>query len=163
MMMERSEDTRRVRHIASASCAIALLALGIVVASPALTTAGIEQQAQAETPADPACAHVWQDDLELVHHEAQTREMRHEATTVQEVVAHTLCNTCGEAIDGATAQHAQETGHESYTTGVPTAETRIVSEPWTETVVENPAYDELAAVSRTCALCGEIREVASDA
>lgn len=161
--MERSEDTRRARRIASASCGIALLALGIVVAAPALTTTGLEhQQAQAETPVSPACAHVWQDDLELVHHEGQTREVHHEAETVQEMVAHTLCNTCGEAIDGATAEHARETGHESYTTGVPTTEMRVASEPWIETVVERPASDELITVSRTCALCGEVREVAGD-
>lgn len=101
------------------------------------------------------CAHEWRDDYRIEHVEATTHEVEHPATYATVTVERTVCNVCGEAIDGKTAEHKAETGHEGYTTSVPVGETVMQDAAWIETVVDVPAEDVLVYAGRVCKLCGE--------
>ena len=74
-----------------------------------------------------------------------------------------VCNTCGEVVTGATREHAEMTGHDGFTTGVPIEHEVLVSEAWDETVVDEPASSEMVHVADECAGCGEVRDVPDEA
>ncbi len=162
--MERADKKRQRRRAVLTACVTACLTASVATAAMvALAAAPPQQQAQAITPTSASCPHAWHDDLELVHHDALTREVAHGPETREEEALHTVCNICGETIDGATELHARTTGHAAYTTDVPLTETVIVAGAWTETVEDAPAYDELVATSQTCALCGRTKALPADA
>lgn len=112
-----------------------------------------------DASAEQACAHEWRDDYRIEHVDAQTHEVVHPATYMTVEIMHTVCNVCGAPIDGKTAEHAAETGHEGYTTSVPVAETVLDAAEWTETVVDVPAEDVLFYNGRVCKVCGEAEPV----
>lgn len=112
-----------------------------------------------DASAEQACAHEWRDDYRIEHVDAQTHEVVHPATYKTIEALHTVCNVCGAPIDGKTAEHAAETGHEGYTTSVPVAETVLDAAEWTETVTDVPAEDVLVYNGRVCKVCGEAEPV----
>lgn len=147
------------------SLAVGLMAVLWAVDEKGAVEAPAEQApAAAEAQGSPAAAahsHVWrQVEGELAEHAAVTHEEEVPAVTEEVTVERTLCNVCGEAIDGKTASHAKETGHVGYTVGVPVTETVTVSEARTETVIDEPAWTE-AAVKLVCEGCGEVAEPAA--
>lgn len=163
--METTDTRLQTKHLAFIACLITLLTVGLAISAVAITSTGLQkQQAIAETHdmLEDACAHSWSKELELVHHEAVTHSVDHLPIIATEQVNHTVCNTCDDIIDGQTTQHAALTGHKAYTTGVPFTETHTEKAAWTETVVDQDAYDELVATKETCALCGEERELMKD-
>lgn len=86
---------------------------------------------------------VWSTRYVLIHHKAKTHTVKHPATYEEVVEYHTICNTCGEQIDGQTDEHAKKTGHEGYTTDSPVKVKKVKTEAYTETVTDQEAYDEL--------------------
>ena len=76
-----------------------------------------------------------------------------------ETTYHTVCNDCGQVIDGIDDQHIKETGHSGYSTNVPITDEVLVSEGYTQEVVDTPAYDETVADALVCTLCGETRPI----
>ena len=86
--------------------------------------------------AEEECDHEW----ETVYEDVKRPAVYKDVTTY-----HTVCNTCKEIIDGKTQEHAEETGHEGYTTGVPGTEKKLVKK----------AYTEEVATKKVCELCGE--------
>lgn len=97
--------------------------------------------------------HAWQEVTETVHHEAITHEVEHPALYEEVPANHTICNVCTEIIDGMTSEHAQATGHASYTTRVPIYQKVLVKEAWTETIVDEDAFDEETIVDEACTIC----------
>lgn len=108
--------------------------------------------ADAPPGAEEECIHEWETDF------VSAEPVEHEAVTEAVLVDHTVCNACGEVVDGRAAQHTAETGHKGSTPNVPVLEEVVVEEAWTE----EPAPGELVpAGTETCRLCGETREVES--
>lgn len=99
--------------------------------------------------------HTWQPVYEKQHFDEVNHEVVHEAMYETLMVPHTVCNVCHEIIDGKTSEHKSETDHIGFTTSVPTPEQKLVSEEWTETVVDEPARDEMVEISKVCLVCGE--------
>lgn len=100
----------------------------------------------ASEEAAPAHVHTWK--VEAAG--AATHEVEVPAVTEKVVAEHTVCNECGEAIDGKAAAHIEKTGHSGYTTGVPIEEERVVTEATTMTVADEPGE-----ITLVCAECGE--------
>lgn len=99
--------------------------------------------------AEAECAHAWETDY------VPAEPVEHEAVTEAALVYHTICNVCGETVDGRAGQHSAETGHKGSTPNVPVPEEVVVEEAWTE----EPEPGELVpAGTETCRLCGETRE-----
>lgn len=111
-----------------------------------------ETQEQAASVHD----HEWTDLVETVHHDAETKTVHHDAVYEQSVERHTVCNVCKAAIDGKTREHAAETGHGGYTTGVPVTTEKLVKDAYDEEVVVKDAYDEEKVVGRECGVCGAV-------
>lgn len=171
---EQVKDAGRAVFRIGAACAVAgLLSMAVCLTAMiwVLAASGAVEPEQAEAPdavqevsadAEAAHTHIWrQVPGEAIEHEAVTREVEVPAVTEEVAAEHTLCNVCGEAIDGETASHAKRTGHSGYTVGVPVTETVTVSEARTETVVDVPAWTE-AAVRLVCDGCGEVAEPAAE-
>ena len=119
--------------------------------------------ATTEEAADEAHVHDWTAVYELVEVPAVTHVVHHDAVYDTETVEETVCNTCGEVVTGATREHAEQTGHDGFTTGVPVEHEVLVSEAWDETVVDEPASSEMVHVADECAGCGEVRDVPDEA
>lgn len=159
--------------LACAAMAVAAMAAAWAAASSAAPRAPAEQNpppqpaASAwaednapETPAAAGCEHEWQVMQEIVEVPAKTHEVRHEAVLGTRLEEHTVCNECFAVIDGATERHAAETGHAGYSTNVPVEVEYVEREAWAETVVDEPARQELAPGDRAvCALCGDEKVV----
>lgn len=111
-----------------------------------------ETQEQAASVHD----HEWTDLVETFHHDAETKTVHHDAVYEQSVERHTVCNVCKAAIDGKTREHAAETGHEGYTTGVPVTVEKLVKDAYDEEVVVEEAYDEERVIGRECGTCGAV-------
>lgn len=107
--------------------------------------------------------HEWQVVYETVHHDAVTHTETVEPVYEEQTTYHTVCNECKEIIDGEAAQHIRETGHSGYSTNVPITDTVLVSDGYTEEVVDTPAYDEQVATELVCPVCGETYELEGDA
>ncbi len=121
----------------------------------AATTSSEEKGASAES----AHVHDFAIAYETVHHDAVTHDVEHPAVWADTVAYRTVCNICMEPIDGAVAEHEAETGHAAFTPQVPTPEKALVSEAWTETVVDQAAFDETVATSYVCTGCDEERPI----
>lgn len=163
--MKKERTALHPAHVALAAGMMATVALcatmmGVVGAA---TGASVEQ-AQAE-PTDSASQHVhsWQQNVELEHHDAITHQVTHDAIMGTALVPHTICNACEDVIDGQTAEHAEATGHLSYTPDVPRPEPYVAQAAWAETVVDQEAYDEVVVRTETCSECDAKRAVPTDA
>ena len=66
-----------------------------------------------------------------------------------------------QVIDGQASQHITETGHKGYSTNVPITNDVMVSEAWTETVVDEEAHDELVLNGEVCSVCGATRNTSN--
>lgn len=157
--LETSADTPKEKQALNRTKIIAVLAIIVVIELALVICTGITHASLAQNRADTATLatshqHDWQPDTVLVHHDAVTHPVEHEAVWQTVNVPHTVCNICGDVIDGKTDEHKAATGHESYTTGVPVPEQQLVSAAWTETVTDAEAYDELITQSYTCTTCG---------
>lgn len=93
-----------------------------------------------DAAAEEECDHQW----ETVYEDVERPAVYKDVTTY-----HTVCNTCKEIIDGKTQDHAEETGHEGYTTGVIGTEKKLVKK----------AYTEEVAVKKVCELCGKEKKI----
>lgn len=98
--------------------------------------------------------HDWVAEYETVHHDAETHTVHHDAQYEEQLVNHTVCNTCGEIIDGKAAEHIKNTGHKGYTKNVPKAEKVLVKEAYDETITDKAAYDESVLKDYKCSTCG---------
>lgn len=100
--------------------------------------------------------HAWVDDYETIHHEAITHEETVAPVYEAVIEYHTVCNECGEQIDGQAREHIDETCHGGYSTSVPVAVARLVTEGRTDIIEDEPAYDESVVAGRHCSVCGEV-------
>lgn len=153
---------------------VAIALLAILVAVSVLTSGGTVQNSTPDTSApaatsaqepaeeqQEACEHDWTVTYKTVHHDAVTHTETIEPDYANETTYHTVCNECGQVIDGIADQHIKETGHSGYSTNVPITNEVLVSEGYTQEVVDTPAYDETVADELVCTLCGETRPVTS--
>lgn len=124
---------------------------------------GDDDEAAVEADDEDAHEHEWQVVYETVHHDAVTHTETVEPVYEEQTTYHTVCNECREIIDGEAAQHIRETGHSGYSTSVPITDTVLVSDGYTEEVVDTPAYDEQVATELVCPVCGETYELEGDA
>lgn len=109
------------------------------------------------------CEHDWSVTYKTVHHDAVTHTETIEPDYDDETTYHTVCNDCEQVIDGVADQHIKETGHSGYSTNVPITNEVLVSEGYTQEVVDTPAYDETVADALVCTLCGETRPLTDTA
>lgn len=124
------------------------------------TQNAIPEEAYAAAVEQPAeHQHMWQKNAQIVHHDAVTHVENHDAVYGNKAVSHTVCNVCQETIDGITEEHADATGHAGYTTGVLLAEPHLIQPAWTETIVDQAAYEELVYPTQTCSLCNETQDI----
>lgn len=100
--------------------------------------------------------HAWVDDYETIHHEAITHEETIAPVYEAVIEYHTVCNECGEQIDGQAREHIDETGHGGYSTSVPVAVPRLVTEGRIDIIEDEAAYDESVVSGRHCSVCGEV-------
>lgn len=146
---------------------IALAALFLCVGS---LFSGCSPTASTGTPQAPAIetsgnetggahTHDWTVTYQTVHHDAVTHTETMDPEYADETTYHTVCNDCGQVIDGIADQHIKETGHSGYSTNVPITDEVLVSEGYTQEVVDTPAYDETVADALVCTLCGETRPI----
>lgn len=103
--------------------------------------------------------HNWGPNYVLEHVEAVTHEVDHPAEYEAQTTYHTVCNTCMQVIDNEATAHIAQTGHSGYSTNVPITSDVMVQEAWTETVVDEEAYDQLVVNGEICSVCGETRNV----
>lgn len=122
---------------------------------------GDSEQPSSETPADAAsdetCQHDWTVTYKTIHHDAVTHTETVDPVYGEETSYHTVCNDCGQVIDGIADQHIKDTGHSGYSTNVPITDEVVVSEGYTREVTDTPAYDETVADELVCTLCGATR------
>lgn len=104
-----------------------------------------------------------------VHHKAVTHKKHHPATYKKETTYHTVCNTCGEVIDGKAESHVKKTGHSGYTKDMPVTKYVVDKKAYDEVVVDKKAYDENKLVGYKCVHCGkkvsvkEMKKIQADA
>lgn len=103
--------------------------------------------------------HNWGPNYELQHVDAVTHTVDHPAQYEAQTTYHTVCNTCMQVIDNEATAHIAQTGHSGYSTNVPITSDVMVQEAWTETVVDEEAYDQLVVNGEICSICGETRNV----
>lgn len=115
----------------------------------------------ADTASDATCQHDWTVTYKTVHHDAVTHTETVDPVYGEETTYHTVCNDCGQVIDGNADQHIEDTGHSGYSTNVPITDEVVVSEGYTHEVTDTPAYDELVADQLVCTLCGATRPLDS--
>lgn len=131
--------------------------------SPADTSVPAVQQQEDGSEQEATCPHDWTITYETIHHAAVTHTETVEPVYENQTTYHTVCNECGEVIDGTAAQHIRDTGHSGYSTNVPITNEVLVSEGYTHEVTDTPAYDETVASEMVCTLCGETRPVTDTA
>ena len=88
--------------------------------------------------------------------------VEHPAVYEDVTTYHSVCNECGELIDGHAAQHIAETGHSGYSRNVPLTETVLKTPAWSETVVDSEAWVENVADHMVCTECGATQELSKD-
>lgn len=116
---------------------------------------------KADANAEEPHVHNWGPNYTLQHVEAVTHTVEHPAVWEPQTSYHTVCNTCMQVIDGQASQHITETGHKGYSTNVPITNDVMVSEAWTETVVDEEAHDELVLNGEVCSVCGATRNTSN--
>lgn len=114
------------------------------------------ETARAEVSASSDEDHKWTDLVQTVHHEAEIEKVHHDAVTQDVTEYHTVCNDCGETVDGVAADHIASTGHSGYTQGVPVTVTKTIAEAFDEEIKKSEPYDEQKVVGRYCADCGTV-------
>lgn len=112
-----------------------------------------------DTADDETCQHDWTVTYKTVHHDAVTHTETVDPVYGEETTYHTVCNDCGQVIDGIADQHIKDTGHSGYSTNVPITDEVVESEGYTQEVTDTPAYDELVADQLVCTLCGATRSL----
>lgn len=118
-----------------------------------------EEQAEAAAAGVEVCEHDWTITYQTIHHNAVTHTETVEPVYGKETTYHTVCNECGQVIDGTADAHIKETGHSGYSTNVPITNEVLESEGYTYEVTDTPAYDETVADSLVCTLCGQTRPI----
>lgn len=122
-----------------------------------------QQEDGSQEEQEATCPHDWTITYETIHHDAVTHTETVEPVYENQTTYHTVCNECGEVIDGTAAQHIRDTGHSGYSTNVPITNEVLVSEGYTHEVTDTPAYDETVASEMVCTLCGATRPVTDTA
>lgn len=156
---------------------VAVAVVALLVALATMMPSGSDQGSSASDPSqeaieatatdaediEPSCEHDWTVTYKTVHHDAVTHTETVDPVYGEETTYHTVCNECGQVIDGNADEHIRETGHSGYSTGVPITDEVIVTEGYTHEVTDTPAYDETVPDSLVCTLCGETRPIGSAA
>lgn len=130
--------------------------------TPAATEPQEEDPGENAGSAESSCAHDWTITYKTVHHETETHDETVPPVYADETTYHTVCNECGQVIDGEASQHIKETGHSGYSTNVPITNEVLVSEGYTKEIIDTPAYDETVADEMVCTLCGETQSIEQD-
>ncbi len=104
-----------------------------------------------------AHTHDWTIVMKTINHDEVSHTVDHPAVYKDVTTEHSICNECGEVIDGKAAQHIAETGHSGYSRNVPLTEKVLVTEAWVETVVDAEAWVENVADHMVCTTCGEVK------
>lgn len=104
-----------------------------------------------------AHTHDWTIVMKTINHDEVNHDVVHPAVYEDVITYHSVCNECGEIIDGKAAQHIAETGHSGYSRNVPRTDKVLVSERWVETVVDAEAWVENVADHMVCTTCGEVK------
>ncbi len=99
------------------------------------------------------CEHLWTAITHTVDHPQLIHEITHNPEYETQSLLHTVCNECKEIIDGKAQEHLEQTGHTGFTTSVPIDEETLVSEAWTETIVDEEAWTETVVDGYVCSLC----------
>jgi len=137
----------------------------VAIEAPQEGKDGDTEQPSSDTSSDTAsnetCQHDWTVTYKTVHHDAVTHTETVDPVYGEETTYHTVCNDCGQVIDGIADQHIKDTGHSGYSTNVPITDEVVVSEGYTHEVTDTPAYDELVADQLVCTLCGATRPLDS--
>lgn len=139
------------------ACAIAI-ALACGIGSIVIASTGVTDEAEEQATAiaiDAAYEHDWAIQYETVAHDEVSHEEVVQPVYETIVTHHSVCNECNEIVDGRAQEHIDETGHSGYSTNVPVTESRLVSEGRIDTIVDEPAHEELVATGRICTICGE--------
>lgn len=167
---DQQEPRRRMSAKLAAGIAAAVVAVAVVGGGAFALggiTKGVEQAGESASAASQKVddlanrhAHTFVKEYGTVHHDAVTRTVHHDAEYRTVTNMHTVCNDCGQVIDGRAAEHIADTGHAGYSTNVPVKEQELVRAAWDETVVDKAAWDEQVVVSEACSGCGVSRESA---
>lgn len=102
--------------------------------------------------------HKWVDRVRTIGHRAITKKVRYPARYEVVTEYHTVCNTCGEVVDGHAAEHAEKTGHAGWTTNAAVNVRKKVSDAHVETVIVTPAYKTYEKDGQICKVCGKVRK-----
>lgn len=116
----------------------------------------------ADAPVEQAHVHDWTITYKTVHHDAVTHTETVAPQYASETSYHTVCNDCGEVIDGIAEQHLKETAHSGYSTNVPIVNDVLVSEGYSHEVTDAAAYDETVPDKVVCVTCGETQEITAE-
>lgn len=106
--------------------------------------------------------HDWTIVMKTINHDEVGHVVEHPAVYEDVTTYHSVCNECGELIDGHAAQHIAETGHSGYSRNVPLTETVLKTPAWSETVVDSEAWVENVADHMVCTECGATQELSKD-
>ena len=101
--------------------------------------------------------HAWESNMVTVEAPELTKQIEHPAEYTTQEVKHTVCNTCHQIVDSATAEHTAETGHTGFTTNVPVSEQVVSKEAWSETVVVQQYQSKTVQNGEKCRICGVLR------
>ena len=145
-------------YLSSAALAVALAAA--VLAATWAFAPGDAIEVADEHPSSMQSApheHDWAIVYETVSHDAKTHEEVIQPVYEHVTAHHSVCNECNDIIDGHAQEHIDATGHSGFSTNVPVEETRLVSEGRVETIIDEPAFEELVATGCECTICGERR------
>ena len=83
-----------------------------------------------------------------------TETVHKEAVWGTEIEYHTLCNVCGEIVDGDPLGHSEATGHVGFTPEAPVEVDALISEEHDEEVAGEPVTT-LEITGYVCSGCGE--------
>jgi septal ring-binding cell division protein DamX len=155
------KNSKVVRIIWIVIAALAIVLIGVAIGFTAAQQSDQPESSQSDEIVATAEAstheHNWNQNYELKTVEAVTHTVDHPAVWETQTTYHTVCNSCQEIIDGEAVDHIAASGHSGYSTNVPIANDVKVEEAWTETVVDEPAHDELVVNGEICTICGATR------
>lgn len=141
-------------YLSSAALVLALAAVAFAAAWAFVPGDAMDAEEEREEPTQVVRhEHDWAVLYETVEHDAETHEEVIQPVYEHVTAHHSVCNECNDIIDGHAQEHVDATGHSGFSTNVPVEETRLVSEGRVETVIDEPAYDELIAAGRACTIC----------
>lgn len=101
------------------------------------------------------CPHQWEKVYKLIPGEVDTAEREQEYET--DVSNHTVCNVCQTVVDGVTAEHEAETGHDAFTPDVPITSWVPKEDSSEEGAVGSEEELVPAFAGELCELCGDFK------